>query len=309
MAYKTSSFTVARFAIALVAILIASLSFGCVSTPEDNSSTVNTNREAAAGTSPADGANTGAASNSAAGSNSETGANPNSNASPGSQPAPAAKRPDRYSLTMTISGQSAGDSKQAQSASQQIDFALKGADRRWAMQVPGIGPFVYLEKSGLKYVIFPARNQYVEVTPQQLGIRPDELLTPSMIVERMKERAQLERVGTDTINGRSAIKYRYVASKDSGAQSDTDESFVYVDVDTGLPLRADINFKAPNGMTARGVMETLDLNLVPDAQLFEVPQGMNKVTPEQAKQQIQRATAFIRLITGVLNRQSQTSEK
>ncbi|MCI0490353.1 MAG: hypothetical protein L0229_27485 [Blastocatellia bacterium] len=309
MVYKTSSFTAARLAVAMVAILTALISFGCVSTPEDTNSPANTSKEAAANTTPADGANTGAVSNSDAGSNSETGSTANSNASPASQPAPPAKQPDRYSLTMTISGQSTGEGKQTQSASQQIDFAVRGADRRWAMQVPGIGPFVYLEKSGLKYVIFPARNQYVEVTPQQLGIRPDELLTPSAIVERMKERAQLERIGAEKINGREAIKYRYVAAKDASAQSDEGESFVYVDVNTGLPLRADINFRAPNGATARGVMETLDLSLAPAAELFEVPEGMNKVTPEQAKQQLQRATAFVRLITGVMNRRSQTSEK
>ena len=309
MAYKISYFIAVRLAVTIMAILLALASFGCVSTPEDTNSGANTSKDTAANASPTDGANADASSNSDAGSTSVSSANPNSNASPASQPAPAAKRPDRYSLTMTISGQSTGDGKQAQGASQQIDFALKGADRRWAMQVPGIGPFVYLEKSGLKYVIFPARNQYVEVTAQQLGIRPDELLTPAAIIDRMKERDQLERVGTDTINGRSAIKYRYVAAKDSGAQTDGGESFVYVDVDTGLPLRADINFKAPNGATARGVIETLDLNLVPDAQLFEVPQGMNKITPEQAKQQIQRAAAFVRLVTSVLNRQSQTSDK
>jgi hypothetical protein len=79
------------------------------------------------------------------------------------------KEPERYSVAMTISAQAASDAPTSM-ATQQFGFAKLGADRRWAFVFPApMGQIVYLEKSGLKYLVFLDRNQYVEVPPDALG--------------------------------------------------------------------------------------------------------------------------------------------
>ena len=194
--------------------------------------------------------------------------------------AASVKEPDRYSVTMTISGQGQANQRQATLPPQQIQFARNLGDRRWTLNLPApVGQIIYLEKSGLKYLILPARNQYVELKPEELGFQLGSVLTPSAMVERLKPRAQYEQVGTETINGRPAIKYRFVGAADTKTQAGTvqSDSFVYMDQETGLPLRADLNFSSTSGAVATGTIMTENIQMNPDPTLFEVPTGMRKV--------------------------------
>jgi len=243
--------------------------------------------------------------NSMGDSNSNSGAvsaNTNSNTAqappPGSPESPfAAREPDRYSLVMTVSGQGSSGDQQRNLPPLQIEFARRDDDRRWSFQVPALGPVIYLEKSGLKYLILPARKQYVEISPQALGFRVGDVLTPSAIVERLQAHKPPENLGNDVIDGRTATKYRFTGSASAVPQAGAveAESLVYVDQETGLPLRADINLNSSSGAAGRGVIETKNIHLSPDPLLFEVPAGMKKVTSEELKQQLQQFIALIRL--------------
>ena len=202
---------------------------------------------------------------------------------------------------MTISGQGQANQRQATLPPQQIQFARNGADRRWALNLPApVGQIIYLEKSGLKYLIIPARNQYVELKPEELGFQLGTVLTPSAMVERLKPRAQYEQVGSEPINGRPAIKYRFVGAADTRTQAGTaqTDSYVYMDQETGLPLRADLNFSTTSGATDTGTIMTENIQLNPDTTLFDVPTGMRKVETQELKQQVQN---FIFLLQRIHN--------
>src|SRR6266404_2755223 len=218
-----------------------------------------------------------------------------------------AREPERYSLTSTITIQPTGNSPQANIPPLQFSFARMGTDRRVSFKLPDpVGEVIYLEKSPLKYLIFPARNQYVELDPNELGFQLGDVMSPASAVERIKERAQYEQVGTETVNGRTAVKYRFRGATDTHTKVGTAQvdSIVYVDQETGLPLRSEIDTTSTSGAGALVVTNADSLQLTPDASLFDVPTSMKKVSSAELKQQVQSFAAVVRSIAALVRQQA-----
>jgi hypothetical protein len=219
------------------------------------------------------------------------------------------KEPDRYSVTTTITVQPQGNTPQANIPPLQFSFARTGTDQRVSFKLPDpVGEVIYLEKPPLKYLIFPARNQYVELDPQELGFKLGDLMSPASAVARLKERSQWETVGTETVNGRTAIKYRFRGATDTHTKVGTAQvdSVVYVDQETGLPLRSEIETTSTSGAGARIVTNADSLQLTPDASLFDVPTSMKKVSSADLKQQVQGFVGAMRVVAGYLRQQVAT---
>lgn len=221
-----------------------------------------------------------------------------------------AREPDNYSVTTTITIQPTGNAPQANIPPLQFLFARMGTDRRVSFKLPDpVGEVIYLEKSPLRYLIFPARNQYVELDPDELGFQLGAVMSPTSIIARLKERAQYEQIGTEPMNGRTAIKYRFRAAADTHTKVGTAQadSIVYIDQDTGLPLRSEIETSSSSGAGARITTSAESLQLAPEPSLFEVPTNMKKVTSAELKQQVQSFVATIRAFTGYLREQAAAS--
>lgn len=228
-----------------------------------------------------------------------SGVNPNGNANANdgghtvsSQPVSIDfKEPERYSVAMTISTQAASEAP-ASMATQQFGFARIGADRRWAFLLPApLGHIVYLEKSGLKYLVFLDRNQYVEIAADVLGYQPASVLTPGAIAEQLKPRAQYEQLGLEPVNGRTAMKYRMTGAGEAAGKT---SGVIFVDQEIGLPLRCELNSMAQPGTSFRVIAEARDVQLNPDRSQFDVPAGMRKVAPQEVKQQIEAFAGALR---------------
>ena len=227
-------------------------------------------------------------SNSNAVSNTKSSTNGNANAEVRPSSSQSAtidiKEPERYSAALTISIQGASEVP-ASMATQQFGYAKLGTDRRWTFTLPApLGRTVYLEKSGLKYLILLDRKQYVELAPDALGFQMSRELTPGAIAERLKPRVQFEQLGLEPINARTAMKYRLTSASDASTQID---GVIFVDQETGLLLRSELNTAVPSGEKSRVIVEARDLQLNPDRSEFDVPAGMKKVPPQEAKQQIE----------------------
>ena len=237
-------------------------------------------------------------------------ANANTNAVTAVAATLEAKEPERYSLTTTITIQPTGNSPQANIPPLQFSFARIGTDRRVSLKLPDpVGEVIYLEKSPLKYLIFPARNQYVELDPNELGFQLGDVMSPASVVARLKERAQYEQAGTEPVNGRAAIKYRFRAAADTHTKVGTAQadSILWVDQETGLPLRSEIETTSSSGAGARIMTVSDNLQLAPDPTLFEVPTAMKKVTSAELKQQVQSFVGTARAVAGFLRQQVNTS--
>ena len=248
------------------------------------------------------GASRGTNANSTAVSSSKPDGNANANSGPRTPSSQSAtieiKEPERYSVAMTISAQENASEAPAPMLTQQLSLARLDADRRWTFVFPPpLGQIMYLEKSGLKYLVLFDRKQYVEITPDALGFQFGNVLTPNSIAERLKS-SQYEKLGLEPVNGRTAMKYRSAAAGDNSTHTD---GVIFVDQETGLPLRSELNTTARAGTKSRVIVEVRDIQLSPDRAQFDVPAGMKKVSQQEARQQIEGFASALRSFADIIS--------
>jgi len=271
MSFKNKKASFATFVCLLVLTMI--ISSGCTSTPTDTAPVATIN------------------------------ANANKSTPAPTVPPLEAREPDRYSITNTITITPTGTSPQTNVPPLQFSFAKLETYRRVSFKLPDpVGEVIYLEKPQMKYLIFPARNEYVELDPNELGFQLGDIMSPASVIAQLKQHARFEQVGTETVNGRSAVKYRFTGATDTHTNVGTAQadSIVFVDQETGLPLRSEIETTSSSGKGARIVTVADGLQFSPDPSLFDVPTAMKKVTSAELKQQVQSFVATVRVIADYL---------
>lgn len=249
-----------------------------------------------------------AANTNANAANANAGVAANVNASPTTSAGPVinTREPDKYSATLVLTAQTTGGERAVAIPQVSVDVARSGADRRLSFKLPSGEQIIYLDHADKHYIIAPDRKQYAELTPQDVGFQMGKLMTPGQIVAYLSQQRGYERVGDDQVNGRTADKYRYVGVAQTGTQAGDvkTETYVYVDKDTGLPLRSELNSEATGNVQGvkglRVVEEMRDIKTDVDPSLFDVPQGYNKVSEEQVRQQVQAVTAAVTAVVGAL---------
>jgi outer membrane lipoprotein-sorting protein len=233
--------------------------------------------------------------------------NANANLSPGTTVGIAAREPDQYRATLIFSAETEGGQKTVGIPTLSVDVARSGADRRVSFKLPDGSDLIYLEQGDKHIVVAPGRKQYAELTPEATGFQLQKLMTPGQLVAYLEKLRGVERVGDDTINGRTADKYRYANTTNtstSAGQVNT-EAFVYVDKETGLPLRSELYTEASGNVQgvkgAKIVAEMRDITTTTvDPTLFQVPAGLNKVPPEQVRAQIDAFTGTVAALVKAL---------
>ena len=216
-------------------------------------------------------------------------ANINANTAPSTI---AAREPDSYRATLVFSAETEGGEKTIGIPTLSAEGARNGADRRLSFKLPDGSDLIYLEHNGVQYGIAPGRKQYAELTPEATGFQLQKLMTPGQLVAYLERLKGIEFVGEEQQQGRTALKYRYArtAQTSTSAGDVKTESFVYVDKDTGLPLRAELfseatgNVQGVKGATVVAEMRNIQTNV--DPSLFEIPPGMNKVPEAQVRAQV-----------------------
>lgn len=232
--------------------------------------------------------------------------NANANLSPGPAAALSAREPEKYRAVLVFSAETEGGQKTIGIPSLSAEVARNGADRRVSFKLPDGSDLIYLEQGDKHIVIAPGRKQYAELTPEATGFQLQKLMTPGQVVSYLERLKGVERVGDDTMNGRPADKYRYATTTNTSTSAGEvkSEAFFYVDKETGLPLRAELFSEASGDVRgvkgARIVAEMRDISTTVDDALFQVPDGMNKVPPEQVRQQIDSFTNTVAALVKAL---------
>jgi len=223
----------------------------------------------------------------------------NTNSSPVAGSTIVTREPEQYRATLVFSAETEGGEKTIGIPSLSAEIARSGADRRVAFKLPDGSDLIYLETGGKHIVVAPGRKQYAELTPEATGVQLQKLMTPGQIATYLDKLKGVERVGEETFNGRTAEKYRYAttANTSTSAGQVSAEAFVYVDKETGLPLRSELYTEASGDVKgvkgAKIVAEMRDINTTVDPTLFQVPAGLNKVPPEQVRAQIEAVSKAI----------------
>jgi len=254
-----------------------------------------------------------------------TNSNTNTNLNANTQPANAnsstssdtgatlnAREPEKYTATLELSVETQGNEKAIGIPKLTVKVARNGTDRRVEFTLPDGTPLVYLDHDNRHYVIAPGRKQYAELSPEATGTQLQKLMTPGQIVADLKERKGVERVGEEQINGRTAEKYRYSTSTNTNTKAGEvkAEAFVYLDKETGLPLRTELNAESSGDVkgvnAARVVAEMRDLKTEVDAAQFQIPAGYAQVAPEKVKQQIDALTSMVASVLKAIMANMQT---
>lgn len=213
-----------------------------------------------------------------------------------------AREPEKYSATLVFSLETEGGDKAIGIPPLSVQVARSGDDRRVEFKLPDGTPLVYLDHNNHHYVVVPSRKQYAELTQEATGVQLQKLMTPGQLVEDLKNKQGVERAGEGPIDGRTAEKYRYGASTNTSTKAGEvkAEAFVYVDKETGLPLRAELNAESSGDVkgvkAARAVAEMHDIKTDIDSTMFDVPASYSQVPPEKVRQQIDALTSAIAAI-------------
>ena len=212
------------------------------------------------------------------------------------------REPDKYSATLVFSIETEGGDKAIGIPSLAVQVARNGDDRRVEFKLPDGSPLIYLDHNNRHYVILPARKQYAELTQEATGVQFYKLMTPGQLVEDLKKIPGVERAGEGPMDGRSAEKYRYSASTSTNTKAGEvkAEAFVYVDKETGLPLRAEMLAESSGDIkgvkAARVVAEMRDIKTDVAPTLFEPPLEYAQVAPEKVRQQVDALTSAVAAI-------------
>ncbi len=221
-----------------------------------------------------------------------------------------ATEPEKYSATMVATLSTSG--QQQATGKAEIKVARNGADRRYSVNVPVLGELVFLDKADKRYVIMHGRKQYAELTQEMTGVNVDQLrsMTPGQLVAFVTKQQGVTQVGEETFNGRQAVKYRATG----GTQTQTaagqvkGETFIYVDKETGLPLRVE-GFGQSTG-NVQGVtggnliIETRELKTDVNPSDFDIPQGYHQLSPEEVRQQVAQLGQLLQGVMAFINAQS-----
>lgn len=223
-----------------------------------------------------------------------------------------AKEPEKYQAAVTLKFETTG----AQSVPVpplKADVARDGQNRRMEFNLPNGEKLIYLDRPGQQLVISPNRKQYAEINKDSIGFEVRRLLLPEQIVNQLKNLKGVERVGEETMDGRSVVKYRYGATTDTQTQAgkvDT-ESFILVDKETNLPLRSVITAQAQNGANVQGIQgvnivtEMSNIKTDVDPNLFNEPTEYAKVAPEVIKQQVNALFSIAMAFVGQMMKSAQ----
>ena len=204
----------------------------------------------------------------------------------------AAKEPEKYKATLVFTAETEGGGKTIGIPTLTAEVARNGDDRRVSFKLPDGSDLIYLDHAGVPYAIAPGRKQYAELTKEATGFQLHKLMTPGQIVSYLDKLKGIEAAGEETVNGRTALKYRYAktANTNSSAGTVNTESFIFIDKETGLPLRAEILGEATGNVQgvkgAKIIAEMRDITTDVDPKFFEVPAGLNKVPEEQVRAQV-----------------------
>jgi hypothetical protein len=271
----------------LIALSMLLLATGC-GTPANSNANANANANVASTN-----ANTGTA-------------NVNANSATESIAAIAAREPEKYRATLVLSAETEGGEKTIGLPTLSAVVARNGDARRVAFKLPDGSDIVYIDAPDHHYVLLPARKQYAELTQEAVGFQIQRLMTPGQIVKYLERLKGVQSAGEERFNGRSALKYIYASTVNTNTQAGEvkNQGFIYIDKDTGLPLRAELVAEANQAVkgvkSAKVVVEMRDISTDIDAASFEVPAGLNKIPPEQIRSHIDALASAARTLIGAL---------
>lgn len=180
------------------------------------------------------------------------------------------KEPERYSATRTITTSGANGEKY-------VFSTLIGRDgpTRRDESASEQTRVVYLDSPEGRLILWPEQKVYAVLSGNYGGPPPPEPEdnSPDSLLHADPMATTFQRLGVETIAGRSADKFRVVVNSPVREYVKPSETLIWIDSELKMPIKSEM--RSPDGVAI--VTELSDITLQPDKQLFQIPAAYEKI--------------------------------
>jgi outer membrane lipoprotein-sorting protein len=115
---------------------------------------------------------------------------------------------------------------------------------------------------------------YADLTEESTIAADDLEISPERLLHEDAETTSYQKLGTESIAGRNANKYRIVVNSSAAANVSQSETLMWIDEALQMPVRSET--KSSDG--TRVTMEVSEIKLEVNRELFRVPENYQKLT-------------------------------
>ena len=180
------------------------------------------------------------------------------------------KEPEQYSATRTITTFGPNGEKFVESKLIGRDGLMRREES--ASQQTQI---VYLDSPEGRFILWPEQKIYAVqegdwATPPPSETEED---SPDRLLHIEPSVTTYQYLGTDTVAGRDAAKYRVVVNSSLTENVNANETLIWIDNALNMPIKSEM--RSRDGVLV--VTELSDIKVPPDKQLFQIPAGYEKI--------------------------------
>ena len=191
------------------------------------------------------------------------------------------KEPERYRAVRTITTVTEADIEEITKHEIARDGELRRDESEFAGQ-----RVIYLTLPEGMFVLLPQEKVFADATNvehiesgEESESSPDRLLHTDPI-----STTTYQRLGVESLNGRTTQKYRVVVNGMTGANVSGSETVIWIDETLQMPIKSET--KSATG--ARSTMELSQIVLEVDQSLFRIPEGYEKIDFTELRKRLQR---------------------
>lgn len=207
------------------------------------------------------------------------------------------KEPQRYEATMVVTGSLGGGDTPvipgvSNLLSKEMKIARDGERRRVDYElIPGAKMSDLQIPSG-HFMLLHSKKLYAEVKPGEAGdvtsatrSLPSDF-SPDKLVNEQSPGANYEKLGTETVGGRTTTKYRVTTTGQGEGRGTATETIVWVDESLGMPIKSETVSTGERARGSKVTMELRDIKEEVDPTRFELPQDYKKVSAREITSQM-----------------------
>jgi outer membrane lipoprotein-sorting protein len=193
------------------------------------------------------------------------------------------KEPERYQATRTVTTSLNGNV-----VVRKVVIHRDGQMRREEYYDPDLPNIIYLTNSTGSFVLDPDERIFSEVSNGTTGPGPaieDQMESSTDHLTQIDSvQTAYQRVGTESVLGRTATKYRVVVNSSGGGAVSSSESTIWVDETLGMPIKSET--RQANG--SLHTMELGDIKLQVDGGTFTIPEDFQKIDLIELRRRLKR---------------------
>lgn len=183
------------------------------------------------------------------------------------------KEPTRYRATRTITTVTT-DGRTT------VTKYVVARDGEWRRYEPEMAPerMAFVSGPGGRFLLFVDSKAFVDLTTvDQAEVsngENDSDSSPDRLLHTDPIATSYQKIGTETVNGRTTQKYRAVVNRSPGANVSANETLIWVDETLQMPIKTETESRDGTSVTT----ELTDISLDVTPALFQIPEGYKKTT-------------------------------